>query len=530
MFESAKETFRGGNGSRVPFAGLIDQIRGLFGKILEDKRMGADLLFMSTYMAAITTSGVTRPEIFAYTADRKEYVPSRYIEKVQFFVSRWNYSYVEGLLVVADKVRNEMLQSMLNRYANSINSGVPDEDFLERELATIRVVYRNTYEQGLEMLKKWGDAYIAMLFSASLVGIIIMISVAIYSPDGIESSLNASYFIILMISVIGLFVMYRSIPEDQRTHGMDTWSSREQGVIRRIERLVVPFTAIGCLLIFLVGGNYGMIFLLTGILLAPLGILGFIDDTNIMNRDRDFCTFIRGLGAIMGGKGISTVYALAEVDRKSLIHLEPLINSVYSKLNLGLNEQKSWERFIGESGSNLIYKYTNIFRDSIELGGSPDRIGQIIGSSMLEQVLLREKRDMFYKGFISLLIPMHAAMVGIFLFLYYVLLRMSEAITTIMAQYSESNAAISGSSVGGTAMGGMSLFVNFPEAQMSTYVAIILILITGSNIIAGKIVAGGDRYMFYFFASLLCIITGVIFIIAPIVVGMFFTIPVIGAA
>ncbi|MDI6719528.1 MAG: archaellar assembly protein FlaJ [Methanomicrobiales archaeon] len=531
MFENAASVVRNGSGGSLPFADLAKRVSALLRRVKENKKMGADLLFMSTYMAAITTAGVTRPEIFAYTSERREYVPSRYIEKAEKYVRRWNYSYVEGLLLVADKVENEMLRSLLNRYANSIESGVPDEDFLTRELETVRSVYRNTFEQGLEMLKKWGDAYIAMLFSASLVGIIIMISVAIYSPEGIESSLNTAYLLIIAISVMGLAIMYRSVPDDVRTHRMPQWCSREQAMIRRIERLVLPVAVVGSLLLLLLGGGFGMVFLLAGVLLAPLGFIGFVDDTNIVQRDRDFPTFIRSLGSVMGGKGINTVFALAEVDRKSLIHLEPLIDSVYSKLNLGLDEKRSWERFIGESGSNLIYKYMNIFRDAVELGGSPDRIGQIIGSSMLEQVLLREKRDMFYKGFIVLLIPMHAAMVGIFLFLFHILLLMAKGIAAVMEQFGGSESALSGpSSVGGQALGGMGLFVNFPEGQMTVFVVIIISLLTLFNVIAGKIVAGGDRYMFYFFASLLCIITGALYIAAPIAVHMFFDIPGLGGA
>jgi flagellar protein FlaJ len=136
---------------------------------------------------------------------------------------------------------------------------------------------------------------------------------------------------------------------------------------------------------------------------------------------------------------------------------------------------------------------------------------------------------MFYKGFIVLLVPMHAAMVGIFLFLFHILLLMSKAITAVMNQYSASDALASGSSTtsgaGASALGGMNLFVNFPEAQMTTYVLTVLILITVSNIVAGKIVAGGDRYIFYFFTSMLCTITGLIYVIAPIIVQMFFTIP-----
>ena len=106
-----------------------------------------------------------------------------------------------------------------------------------------------------------------------------------------------------------------------------------------------------------------------------MGIIGFIDDSNITMRDNDFSTFIRSLGAVMGGQGMTAVYALATIDKKSLVALEPLVNSVYSKMNLGLDDKQIWDKFIGESGSNLIYKYLNIYLDTITLGGPPDAIG-----------------------------------------------------------------------------------------------------------------------------------------------------------
>ena len=65
--------------------------------------------------------------------------------------------------------------------------------------------------------------------------------------------------------------------------------------------------------------------------MAPLGIIGFIDDSNITLRDNDFSTFIRSLGAIMGGQGTTAVHALATIDKKSLTALEPLVNSVFSR-------------------------------------------------------------------------------------------------------------------------------------------------------------------------------------------------------
>jgi flagellar protein FlaJ len=529
VFEDVAERLRAANQGKIPFEEQAAYLSDLRSSILENKKMEQDLLLMYTYMAAITTSAVTRPEIFEYTSERHEYIPSRYIAKVQRLVAGWGQNYAGGLRAVAERCRNKTLQSLLNRYANSIDSGVPDDDFIATELASIRSIYRNTFEQGIELLKKWGDAYIAMLLSGTLVAIIIMISVAIYAPDGIEAALNSSYLIIISISVFGLVIMYRAVPDDPRTHGLAEICSREQGIIRRLERLIVPITIAISLVLILIGANAGTIFMLAGLLLMPLGVIGYIDDANVINRDNDFSTFIRNLGSVMGGKGITTTDALQEVDKKSLLHLEPFVNSVSSKLNLGLDEAGSWKKFIGETGSYLIYKYMNIFRDAVALGGSPDQIGKIVGSSMLEQVLLRRKRDMMVKGFVVLLVPMHAAMVAIFVFLFEILLSMSHAITDVMSHFEETSAALAGgtSSIGGSMATSLNIFVNFPEDAMRIYVVTILLMLTVANIFAGKIVMGGDRYLYYFFASLLCLGTGIIYIVAPIIVDIFFSIPVL---
>ena len=517
---------------QVPFKGLIKSIRETLESLLEAKRMAADMLFMTTYMTSITTARATRPEIFAYTALRTEYVTAKYVAKVEFFVKRWNYSYVEGLTAVAERTKNELMQSLLNRYSNSIESGVPDEDFLTRELATVRSVYRNDYEQGLEMLKKWGDAYIAMLFSGALVGIIIMVSVALFTPDNVQSTLLMSYMIVAATSVFGIVTMFRSVPSDEKLHDLAI-GSKEQMMIKRLERRILPVIAIVAIAFFaisafgLIKDVYGLVMLLIGLMLLPLGIIGYLDDSNIIHRDADFTSFIRSLGAIMGGKGITMGHALAEIDRKSLVVLEPLINGVFSKLNLGLDENASWEKFIGESGSNLIAKYLYIFRDSCELGGSPEKIGEISASSMLEQVLLREKRNSVSMGFVVLIIPMHAMMVAIFLFLFHILLTMSKAITGVMDNLGSMGEGLStGANMGGSMSSSITMFVNFPEAEMTVYIMIMLTIITVANIFAGKIVMGGGRYFFYFFASILSILTGIVYIVAPYIVTMFFNIPV----
>lgn len=527
--EGILDRLRTSNSGKLPFEDLYADVHArLYKFFIEDKYMGSDLLFMLTYMAAIITADASRPEIFSYTGARAEYVSTKYIRRADLLVKRWGYSYVEALTNVAKKIESQMLFSMINRYANAINSGVPDSDYLTRELETIRNVYKSTYEQGIEMLKKWGDAYISMLFSGALVGIIIMVSIAIYAPDDIQGTLMTSYLIIALISVVGIVTMYKAVPADPKTHRLQQ-GSPEQNMIHRMEKKVIPILAIIVILLLLLGMNFGLVLMLIGMLLFPLGIIAYIDDGNITLRDSEFPTFIRGVGAVQGGKGTTIAPAIQDIDKKSLMYLEPLINAVFSKLNLGLDEDRTWQRFINDGGSYLIYKYLNIYRDALKLGGKADTVGQIVSSSMLDQVLLRDHRHTISMGFMTLLVPMHAMMVAIFLFLYHILVVMADAIAEKMASLGEAGAALTsgqGASIAGAMGGSMFVFSNFDKDAIGFYVIIIISMLTISNVLAGKIVSGGDNALVYFYTSLICSVSGLLYIVAPIITGIFFMIPV----
>jgi len=527
MVDTPPDNDKKAEGRAIPFASHLKRLKEKIAEVTEDRKMGADLLFLNTYMASLAIANASRPEIFAYASNRKEYISAKYITKVDMYVKKWNYSYSEALGIVADRTHNVILRSMLNRYANAIDSGVPDDDFLKNELSTVRSVYRSQVEQGLEMLKKWGDAYIAMLLSGTVICVTIMISIAIYSPQGLDATLNMAYAIVLTICVFGNVLMYTSVPDDPKSHGLTDRTSKEQQTIHAMERIIVPLVLGAFIVMTLLGINAGLIFMMVGILMAPLGIIGFIDDSNITLRDNDFSTFIRSLGSIMGGQGTTAVHALATIDKKSLTALEPLVNSVYSQMNLGLDNKQIWDKFIGESGSNLIYKYLNIYLDTVIMGGPPEPIGTVVGSSVLEQTLLREKKDMHARSFIVLLAPMHMAMVGIFVVLFRIMLTLTGSVSAMMGKFAAANAASAGASAGGvsagSALGGMSMFTNFPEKEMGNFVVISLTIITLSNIVAARIVGGGDRYMFYFYTALFCTLTGLILLIAPIGVNIFFS-------
>ena len=524
------ERLREANDGKIPFDGLITSIRlRLYTFFIEEKFMGLDILFMITYMASILSAEPKRPDIFGYTGRRTEYLSSKYIQRADLLVKRWGYSYVEALDHVSKHIDNEMLFSMMNRYASSIGAGVDDEEYIANEYDTIRNIYTSDYNQALASLKLWGDAYISLLFTAALVGIILMVSMALFVPGEVETTYTIGYLATFGVIAFGLIMMCKAVPIDPKTHGMDEGST-EQNMIHRMERKIIPILVFVTLFLLILGMNYGLILILVGLLLLPLGVIGYIDDSNIILRDSEFPTMIRGIGSIQGGKNCPMAVAIEGLNKKSIIYLLPLVNSVYSKLNLGLDEKRTWQRFINESGSFLIYKYLWIYQDALFLGSKGDIIGKIVSQSMLDQVLLRDHRQNVVVNFVMLLIPMHALMCGLFLALYAILATLAVKIQELMSGLGESAAAFGDSAAGAGSVAstiGASLFVfeSFDTNGVYVYVLIIITMILIGNTLAAKIVADGDRYLVYLYGSVLTVITGILIVAVPIVVSILFVIP-----
>ena len=48
-------------GRQIPFADLLNNIKGKLDQLTEDRAMSADLLFMTTYMASLALANASRP-------------------------------------------------------------------------------------------------------------------------------------------------------------------------------------------------------------------------------------------------------------------------------------------------------------------------------------------------------------------------------------------------------------------------------------------------------------------------------------
>jgi flagellar protein FlaJ len=483
--------------------------------------MSNDLLFSLTYMAAISTANLTRDKIFGSISEKKEYCPSIYFNQIRELACE----------LISEKVTNDKLRELFNRLSNAISAGEPDNEFLTKEWKLFKTKRKDEYERELETTKEWSNAYTALLVSTSLVSIIILLSVILYNLGNTKTTLSSTVVVISLMSLFGVSLLFQASPKDARAHDLKIKSKEQVFIYKWLPHTLILSTLIILLLtivpafigsfeFFLDIKGIGMI--LAGIVMLPVGIHANRDVVKIDQRDESYTTFIRSLGSIVSGSGLTVPKALLKIDPKNLGELKEMSRDLYKRLASGLDPKLCWERFVGETGSYLIYKLTNVFVDAVNLGGDAETVGELVSSSNLEIVLLRMKRDRTSKAFTSLVIPLHISMVALLLFIGQILTVFTTIIAKLFVQFS-----ISGSQLqdipGGLSGMNLGIFGGVPVELLEQFVVVTIIIVTVTNILAIVAVKGGPIYLALYYGVILFILSGILMVVIPPVVDHTFS-------
>lgn len=512
------------------FKQILLPVTTYFQSYVESGRIDMDLLYMITYMNSIATADIARDEIFRRVSEREEFVCSKYMKQVYMLAKNWNYEYSVACAIVSKRVANKRLKDLLARLANAMSSGEPEKKFLENEWLTMMTVYKNEYERSLESLRKWTDAYTALLVSMSFISITVLLSVILYNLGDTQTTLYSTAFLTAMVGGIGVYVLRAEAPKEKKTHHLRYRSVEQQQVID-MSKILIPAAVLFLIFLFLINVNFGFILIILGLVIAPIGFIGMIDDKNIDKRDRDFSQFTKMLGSAVGGMGVTVKEGITKVDKKSIGSLQPLVEKLYVQLIMGIEPRLCWVKFVGSSGSDLIDKFTYIFLDGLDLGGDATKIGKLVNNTNLEVVLLRMKRSLVASSFTTLIIPLHVSMSCLIVFIVEILVIFSTMINKLYS--SMDGFDLGGGSTGGAGVSsaalGFNLFQNVPTEFLQQYSIILVIVLTLVNTIAAKVVVGGNNYKYCYYGAIMLVLSGLSLIIVPIVVQAIFSFPTLTA-
>ena len=185
-------------------------------KVSSDNQViGFDLFSQLTYMAILSRGGVTRDRLLEYCG-RQRYLTAVFFEYINLMARSMGVEYTRAFQAVAQRAKAPRIRSLLLRFSASISSGSSESDFVLQEARAEAEHYGNDYERDVENLRKWTDAYAAVLVAVTLIMVVSQVSSLLGSTSA--SFIYLMLFTLAGVTSAGVFLIYKVAPFETITY------------------------------------------------------------------------------------------------------------------------------------------------------------------------------------------------------------------------------------------------------------------------------------------------------------------------
>jgi flagellar protein FlaJ len=500
------------------FPNLLDQLSFLsffnknkkVAKPIKREVLDMDFFSLLSYMSAISSSGISRAGLFQH-ASKLPYVSSGYFKKVDFVAKAFNHDYAEACRIVGEATKEPEVKAVLLRLSGALASGEELDKFLAREARVFGETYSNSYAGRLELLKKWTDAYIALIMTSAVVTVMAVVT-AIIGNITVMMIMSLCSLTIL-VTIGGVWLIANQAPKEKRIHNLPI-RSKEQELGKNLSRVILPLGFIVTAAVMVIKHDLGWAMLTASAFLFPVGIIGFIDDAKIYKRDTEIAGFLRSVGGVSQAIRATVSEAMGRLDFRSMGTLRENVDLLYTRLRAGISPSLCWNRFVCESGSEQVNRSVRIFWDGVTLGGEPEKVGNEASAFSMQIAHLREQRKLISNGLLWLAIAMHIVLTIVVVFIDQTIVTFCTLVKSVAPGTNPSD-MLPGLQTFGI-FGGNSMEIN----MLHFMVIIIVLVLTVANAVAVHATDGGHINKLALYLAITLAFSGAALVFVPPVVNM----------
>ena len=509
------------------FGGIVPILLGVLYPYISYKNreteIDSNMHFFITHLRVLAISDLSLKDILNVLGGKKVYKSlGEEIKKVSILSTQWRYPMASTLHFIALRTPSKILKDFLDRFSQSLDSGVEHREFVETEQEAVMQDYKTMYETSNENIVILNEVYVSML-----IAIIFVMSFGIVLPIimGAESMTMYTYlssFMLVVSEGLLLYLMKSIIPDDAIWHQSGEKSELQKKMTRWLTNSLLASIALGSGLLY---GKYILevmilaelqIEVVIAIALTPLlfvGVKTVIEEGNIARKEKNFLGFLTGLGSIAtmkGGKVTESVYYLS---RKDYGILTKYVRSLYRRLRTRIDDDAAWQWFGVDTNSNFIQRSSEMFREATYAAANPTKVTKMIAENMRKILDLRKKKF----SIVSTSIALFGGITFGISFAIYVSLVISRHLNDIVLETGDPFSNLEGINIGTL------LYTVPPETYESILLIIFLVLCIHSFILAFtiKMVRGSHSYLtFLYFVPFVWIVALTSFVVDIFIRGM----------
>lgn len=507
--------------------GIVPIVIGIFYPYISFKNreteIDSNMHFFITHLRVLAISDLSLKDILNMLGGKKVYKSlGEEIKKVAILSTQWRYPMASTLHFIALRTPSKILKDFLDRFSQSLDSGVEHREFIETEQEAVMQDYKTMYETSNENIVILNEVYVSML-----IAIIFVMSFGIVLPIimGAESMTMYTYlssFMLIVSEGLLLYLMKSIIPEDTIWHQSGEKSDLQKKMTNVFINSVLLSLALGSVLTY---GKYSLqlsilvnmpLEILIALSVTPLLIVGIktiVEEDNISRKEKNFLGFLTGLGSIAtmkGGKITDSVYYLS---RKDYGILTKYIRSLYRRLRTRIDDDAAWQWFGVDTNSNFIQRASEMFREATYAAANPTKVTRMIAENMRKILDLRKKKF----SIVNTSIALFGGITFGISFAIYVSLVISRHLNDIVLETGDPFSNLEGINIGTL------LYTVPPETYDFILLIIFLVLTVHSFILAYtvKVIRGSHGYLtFLYFVPFVWIVSMTSWIVDIFIKGM----------
>lgn len=445
-----------------------------------------------TYAGTISTLHISRFMLFKKISENKKYGEiSEATEKILYLAKSWNLGFAKTCRKIASLSPSRVFSDFLDRFAAVLDFGEDLEIFLTEEQDAVLDDYSSEYQKSLENIKMIQEVFISMTISIAFA-----MSAALLLPliMGISIMVIVKYALVGLIFMdLMLVVLIKGfIPSDELCHNLKI---RDEGTKKIYKALYIvgPISIVLFAVLFYI--NKFSFLVNAAVAVTPMLIVGMYavrEENTVFKRDKAFPALVRALGGTIYTRQGGVISSLGALQVHDFGVLNDMMVNLYRRLRLGSDRLKCWVYFAGETGSNLITYFINIFAESVYMGGNAEKISDIISKNFTRLISLRKLRLQLASGLRGAL---YGALLGFTTTVY-----MATSITQLLSGMF-TNAFQQAQLQGELSSVVNSILPPIPSVdmvQVNLYIGIMVLIHASMSSFTVKLVDGGQKYAAFF--------------------------------
>jgi flagellar protein FlaJ len=388
------------------FGGIIPILLGVFYPYISWKNKESDINgkmhFFITHIRVLAISDLTLKDIVNVLGGNKAYKSlGDEFRKISVLADQWRVPISKTFRFIGERTPSKLLRDFLDRFSQSLDSGVEHREFIEHEQDAVLQEYKTIYEASNENIVILSEVYVSLLIAIIFVMSLGIVLPMVMGSQDMSTFIYVSAFMMLASEGMLLYLLRSMIPPDEMWHCTGEKGEIEVGLMRTFKTTLIASVF---LLVVLLAAKYLLVLPIISLIpleilivggLTPLFIPGLKvlrEEEHMARKERNFMGFLPALGSIStmrGGRINDSVYYLSEKDYGVLTKH---IRDLYRRLRTRINDDAAWEWFGVDTGSNYIQRSCEMFRQATSAAANPRTVSRMISENIRKIRDLRVKK------------------------------------------------------------------------------------------------------------------------------------------